>query len=124
MWIRRAEARRILKRLKAAEHRIRDLENDLKEERERNRAHEKELVNAVLTAAGRYAIPKDLSDKPTKMATPASTNNQLTAMQEAIRDAYRQDCALNGRTEQEADAMFEKRLRGELPIEDEPFTFQ
>src|SRR5262245_6017491 len=122
MWIGRAELRRVLRRLKAAEDRIRDLENDLKEERERNRARENELLNRVLTAAGCYALPKEQADKPNKMAAPGSNQpTELTEMEKAIREAYRKAAAEAGHSWQEADAMFERRKRGELPVTDQPF---
>lgn len=123
MWVRRSEVRRVLVRLKSAEMRIRDLENDLKEERERNRARENELLNRVLTAAGCYALPKERNITPTKMEALRLTPNEMTAMEESMRDAYRKAAQEAGCSWQEADAMFERRRRGELPVVDEPFEF-
>jgi hypothetical protein len=120
MWISRREMARLVKQLKRAERRATELERALLAERERNRVRENELLNRCLTAAGCYALP---AATPTKMATQASTEpREMTALEEAIRDAYRQAATEAGHSRQEADAMFEKRRRGEAIIGDEPFT--
>lgn len=121
MWISRREMARVLKQLKRAETRVTELEHALHAERERNRSRENELLNRCLIAAGCYALPKEAAT-PNKMATQRSTEpTEMSALEEAIRDAYREAAAQAGHSRQEADAVFERRRRGEAVLGDEPF---
>jgi hypothetical protein len=120
MWVSRREMARILKQLKRAESRATELERALHAERERNRTRENELLNRALTAAGCYALPKERPDKPVNIPV-MPRGVEYTALEEAIRDAYREAAAEAGHSRQDADAMFERRRRGEMVTPNEPF---
>lgn len=120
-WLSRRELARLLKQLKNAERRATDAERALLAERERNRVRENELLNRVLTAAGCYALPTE-PDTLTKTATQRSTEpTEMSALEEAIRDAYRTAATEVGYSAREADAMFERRRRGEILPTGEPY---
>lgn len=114
----RAEIRRLLRQIDKFEERIAALEDDLREERETSRRMVLELTNRVLTAAGCYALPKDLSDKPHPKVETRSQSTQLNAVEVATREAYREEAKRLGKSQREADEMFEKQRRGELVYPD------
>lgn len=109
MWISRAELRRVLAQSRKLEERVAALEGELRAERERNRVRENELLDRVLTAAGRYAIgPEPKKDiRPKEPPKPT-----VTALDEARRAAYREAALKAGRTVQEADALWQAQMNG------------
>jgi septal ring factor EnvC (AmiA/AmiB activator) len=109
MWVSFAELRRLRAESHKLEGRIAALETELREERERNRRREDELLNRVLTAAGRYAIETE-PKKPEPPKPPAPP--KITALDEARLVAYREAAARAGRPPQEADALWKAKLNG------------
>ena len=70
MWVSRAELRRVLAQNKALKAQVSALEAELREERLRGRRREDELVDRVLTAAGRHALTPDPAVTPPKKPAP------------------------------------------------------
>jgi hypothetical protein len=109
MWVSRAELRRVLAQNKALKAQVSALEAELREERLRGRRREDELVDRVLTAAGRHALTPDPAVTPPKKPAPPKP---LTAMEEARLAALRQAALDAGRPTQEADALFYAQRNG------------
>ncbi len=109
MWLRRAEVRRLLDQIRELKEQIVSLKAEACAERERNRRREDELLDRVLTAAGRYALtPESKPDKSREPVRPV-----VTALDEARLLAYRQAAVEAGRTEQEANALWKAQISGE-----------
>lgn len=121
-WLSRAELRRLLTQRDELKEKIASLEAELREERERSRRREDELLDRVLTASGRHGLtpdPKHIAEPKPKPPAP------LTALEEARREAYRKAAVEAGRSVHEADAYFEAQRNGKsypLGLPDEPYV--
>ena len=122
MWISRAELRRLLAQRDELKEKIASLEVELREERERSRRREDELLDRVLTASGRHGLtPEAKLPAEPKVRPPVP----MTALDEARRDAYRKAAVEAGRTVQEADQFFDAQRNGKqypLGLPDEPYV--
>ncbi len=122
IFIRYAEIRRLLAEKRRLIAKIAELESELRDERNRNRRREDDLVNQVLLAAGRYGVEPS---KPKPKAEPVvKPRPRLNAVQDATLKAYRKAAVEAGRSVQEADAVFWAELEGKpIPITqpDEPY---
>jgi hypothetical protein len=111
------ELRRVNRDLLRAEKRVEALEAELRGVRVHAQAREEALVDRVLTAAGAFAISKQVevktqSTQGKKMATPA----ELSAYEESVRIAFRAEASKLGRSPREADEVFERWRQG-MPLD-------
>lgn len=120
-WISRRELARILKETEYWRSRCAALENsldeqrerrftDLKEEHERNRQREERLVDRIATSKGSYPVSER------KKVEASSPEPQLTAVEEAELDMFRQSAIENGYSPEIGRRMWEAKRAGR------PFT--
>ena len=120
MWIRRAELRRILALRRNLETKIVELEAELRSERERHQRREDELLDKVLTAAGRYAMKPEAKPKVQTEGSPRLTlleQNRLAELRKAAME--------EGLPASEADKYFWAQRNGEpyvAPQADDPYV--
>lgn len=112
MWLSRAELRRLLRQRDELKEKVASLEAELREERERSRHREDDLVNKVLLAAGRHGVPVDPKKAAEKTAEPKPPA-PLTALEEARLDALRKAAVEAGRNPKEADQLFYAQRNGQ-----------
>lgn len=109
----RREMARMRRALAKAEARTAELEAKLEAERDVNRRRETELLDRVLTAAGRYGLSPEAHQ--TASSRPAQPSPRtLSALDEARLAAYIQAAKQAGKTEHDARRLFEMELRGEV----------
>lgn len=111
MWITRAELRRILEQTKAAESRALAAESALAIERKENRQSERHFASMWLRHNKSLPLPKTAEEKEEAKVQAKEAEDQppiLTDVQLAMRDANRKDAARFGKTQEEADADFER----------------
>lgn len=122
MWISRAEMRRLLRQRDDLTEKIGSLEAELRNERERARHREDQLVDRVLTASGRHALtpePKAKAPEPKPVV-----ERPLTAFEEAEIEALRQAAAEAGRPPHEGEQYFYAKRNGKpypLNVPGEPY---
>lgn len=118
----RAELRRILRENKGLKARQTELEAELREERETARRMILELTNRVLTAAGCYALPKEVTEP--RKAEPKKTDLEPSPVMEAYLEAVRQEGIKLGKSHGEIEIMINRLRRGEsvIPELDEEFV--
>lgn len=113
MWISRRELRRILEQVKAAEARATAAESALAIERKENRQSERHFASMWLRHNRSLPLPKTVAEKQDAKAEVEEQKNQpipLTDVQIAMRDANRREAAKWGKTQEEADADFEREF--------------
>jgi hypothetical protein len=119
MWISRRELARILRdnerlrtRCEALEAELRaeraEAAGKLEAERERNRAREERLVDRVLTTKGTYAI-----SEPARREVRPERERELTAIEEAELEMYKQSAVEQGYGEAVGQRMWERKRAGE-----------
>lgn len=115
MFVRRAEIRRILEQVKAAEHRALAAESALAEERKENRQAERHFASMWLRHNKSLPLPKTAEEKEEAKVEAEEVKNQppeLTDVQIAMRDANRLEAARHGISVEDADRDFEKYMIG------------
>jgi hypothetical protein len=123
IFLRFAELRRILRENRDLKARIAGLEAELREERAKTERIMLALADRVLTAAGCYGLPKEVTQpkerRETKPATP-EPSPQLASYLEAVR----QEGVRLGKSQGEIDIMINRLKRGEsvIPALEEEFT--
>lgn len=123
MWISRAELRRLLRQRDDLTEKIASLEAELRDERERSRHREDQLVDRVLTASGRHALTPEPKAKPQAEPKPV-VERPLTAYEEAEIAALRQAAAEAGRPPHEGEHYFYAKRNGQpypLNVPGEPY---
>lgn len=112
--------RKLGRRARDLERECEALRSALESERERNRLREDALIDRILTLAGQYAISKQVK---TEMRRPVASPSpvQLTAYEEAVRNAYREAASRVGRTQKDADEQFEAWRSNTAPAGESPF---
>ena len=121
MWVSRNEMRRLLTLVKAAQERSTTLEAELREERERSRHREDQLVDRVMTASGRYGLTPEAKKIVKPEPKPPAP---LNALEEARLIALREAAVAAGRNPKEADQLFEAQRNGQpymVGRPDEPY---
>jgi len=122
MWVRRAETRRLLTQIRDLKGQIADLNGELREERERSRRREDELLDRVLLASGRHSLTPD----PKKVQRAESPIPQpMNALDEARLIALREAAVAAGRPAHEADRFLEAERAGKpifFGLPDEPYV--
>ena len=113
MWISRAELRRLLEQVKAAEARATAAESALALERKENRQSEKHFASMWLRHHKSLPLPKTAEEKLEEKAEVEQQRQQpipLTDVQLAMREANRRAAAMVGKSQEEADADFEREF--------------
>lgn len=118
-----AEIRRILREKKDDKARIAALEAELREERASKYQVLLALTDRVLTAAGCYALPKEVTQPKERRETKPATPEPSPVM-EAYLEAVRQEGLKLGKSQVEIDIMVNRLRRGEkvVPELEEEFT--
>lgn len=117
MWLRRAELRRILEQVKAAETRATAAESALANERKENRQSERHFASMWLRHQKSLPLPKTAAEKEEAKAEAEETREQpisLTDVQRSMRDANRREAAKFGKSQEEADADFEREFLNQM----------
>lgn len=112
IWLRYGEIRRLVRR-------IGELEAELKAERERARRREDELLDRVLTAAGRHALTPEPKPRPT-----VEVEKPITAIEEARLAALREAAIRAGRPATDGDKVWKAQRNGQpmiIDLPDEPY---
>ena len=120
-WLQLRKAVRLIAELKK---RIAALERQLSVERERHTAREDFLVDRILTAAGQYAITKQVKDATRGSQPVPARAERLSAYDEAVRQAYRDEASAAGKTMREADDRFEAWRTGRSPRGEMPYMVE
>lgn len=118
VWVRRAELRRLLSQIKSADIRARDAEVMLLEERKENRRAERHWASMWLRHSKSFPLPKTVAEKSELPADEVrgkrESTDHLTDVQIAMRDANRIEAARFGKTQEEADADFEREFLSQM----------
>lgn len=111
-----ATLRRARKDVATLEQRVVLLEQKLEEERARNVERENYLISQVLTAAGRYGLPKSVDPpKPQPIVKPVAP--ELTGLQKATIAAVKADGEARGKSQREIQEVVDAIARGEkMPV--------
>lgn len=113
MWIRRAELRRILEQVKAADVKVLAAESALALERRENRQQERHFASMWLRHNKSLPLPKTADEKEEAKVEAEEAKNQpqtLTDVQLAMREANRKEAARHGISPEDADKDFEKYM--------------
>jgi hypothetical protein len=105
---------------RALRRRVAELEKALHAEAQRNREREDELINSVLTAAGRYGLAPRRADVQSFTPPPLKASSPLNAIEEAQLEAYRQAARDAGRPAEDGDAYFYSKRVAQTEIYQPP----
>jgi hypothetical protein len=116
-----AELRRILRENKELKARIAELEAELREERAKTERIMLAMADRVLTAAGCFGLPKEVTQPK---AAPSKPPTPVPLVSEAYLEAVRQDGISRGIPHSEIETMIARLRRGENVFSgfDEEFT--
>lgn len=122
MWVRYAETRRLLAQIRDLKGQIVVLNGELREERERSRRREDELLDRVLLASGRHSLTAE--PKKTQIIEPIAPQ-PMSALDEARLVALREAAIAAGRPAHEADRFLKAEKAGKpisFGLPDEPYV--
>lgn len=117
MWVRKSEIRRILEQAKAAEARALAAESALAVERKERMSDVRHVLSMWLRSAKTFPLPATVEEKEQAKAEAEEKKNEppiLTDVQLAMRDANRREAARYGKTQEEADADFEREFLNQM----------
>lgn len=110
-----AHLRRLRANCRALELRCLALEQQLTDERARNTGRENFLISQVLTAAGRYGLPKTVDPPRAETAPPkAKPRQELTPMQRELIKTYTEAGEAAGIPDAEVAKVVDAVKRGEM----------
>jgi hypothetical protein len=121
MWVSRAEMRRLVQQLAAAEKRALRAEDALAAERQRHDWKDLQLLSRAVTKSGGYGLEHEQRAE----SPPPQFIQPPTPEEEARRDYYVKCYLEAGRSAEEAEAIWEAERRGEVvryPYEDAELT--